>query len=140
MKNPSFEDCGMFEKCEAPLCPLDPGLDQKVWFPGESVCTSRTYGAGLKWIENQRKAGRKAKRDNTFFNIDMLKKNIIVKKGITGIDPDSKDIPGDLKKWIAAHPEITPGQMERMKQAGARLRKHHFHGDSKGNNAICSRA
>jgi len=117
-----FEDCGMFENCQAPLCPLDPNLSRAVWYADEPICTSRTYGAGLKWIENQRKAKRKAKRDNTFFNFVMLNKNIIIKKGITGIDPDSKDVAGDLKKWIAGHPALSPEQVEQKRQAAHRMR------------------
>jgi len=50
MKSP--EDCRLFETCSAPLCPLDPGLKMRNWFPEEPVCRSIKYRT--RWIKKQK--------------------------------------------------------------------------------------
>jgi hypothetical protein len=48
MKTP--KDCSLFEKCPAPLCPLDPGLKARAWLIEEQVC--RKYHT--RWIRKQK--------------------------------------------------------------------------------------
>jgi len=51
MRSPE-KDCRLFETCSAPLCPLDPGLKMRNWFPEEQACRSLKYRT--RWIKKQR--------------------------------------------------------------------------------------
>ena len=119
----SYQDCRMFEECDAPMCPLDPKLSRKVWFPDEDICTSRKFGPGLKWIENQRKIRKKKSDPSLCFTFEMLDRAFIVKKGIVGVSPDSKDFQGDVRKWFKQRPTITSEQAEKMRARTDVLRK-----------------
>ncbi len=119
----NYEDCGMFETCNAPMCSLDPGLSRKVWFSDEGVCTSRKFGPGLKWIENQRKIKRKKSDPSLCFTLKMLDRAFIIKKGIVGVSPNSKDFAGDVMKWLNQRPTITDAQAEKMRARGRILYK-----------------
>ena len=33
-----FEECPSFQRCSAPLCPLDPQVELRVYRPGEPTC------------------------------------------------------------------------------------------------------
>ena len=121
MKTYSYEDCGQFETCNAPMCPLDPELSRKVWFPDEKICTSKKFGPGLKWIENQRKIKKKKSDSTLCFTLGMLDRPFIIKKGIVGVSPDSKDFAGDVMKWIRNRPTITDAQANKMKARGRAL-------------------
>jgi hypothetical protein len=48
-----MKECQSYQKCSAPLCPLDTGLQNRFWFADESVCNSRKYG-NHRWIRKQR--------------------------------------------------------------------------------------
>jgi len=48
-----MNQCTMFEKCNAPLCPLDPGVKARIWWADEEICRSRKYGQH-RWIRKQR--------------------------------------------------------------------------------------
>ncbi|CAB5110478.1 hypothetical protein D3OALGA1CA_1994 [Olavius algarvensis associated proteobacterium Delta 3] len=45
--------CPSFEECSAPLCPLDPGIEKRVWWVFEPICRSHIYGKN-RWIKKQR--------------------------------------------------------------------------------------
>jgi len=45
--------CPSFMTCNAPLCPLDPGLELRIWYADEDICKSRKFG-GRRWIKKQR--------------------------------------------------------------------------------------
>lgn len=34
-----MEQCSKYNKCNAPLCPLDPDMRKRVYYAGEPVCT-----------------------------------------------------------------------------------------------------
>lgn len=31
-------DCPKYQHCSAPICPLDPGIMERAYLPGESIC------------------------------------------------------------------------------------------------------
>ena len=82
------EDCPAFEKCEAPLCPLDLGVGRARWFPDEPICRAEKYQE-LAWINKQRDIRRKLGRkpDIGFFTIRKLRA-VTVNRNLLGIDPD----------------------------------------------------
>jgi hypothetical protein len=51
------EKCNSFEGCDASLCPLDPGLSDRVWYADEDICKGRA-GSGKRWIRKQRSIQR----------------------------------------------------------------------------------
>jgi hypothetical protein len=46
-------NCNRYGQCNANLCPLDPGLKNRIWYADEEVCSSRKYG-NRRWIKKQR--------------------------------------------------------------------------------------
>ena len=48
-----IEECPSYHKCSAPLCPLDIGLQDRIWYADEPVCRSHKYGKH-RWIRKQR--------------------------------------------------------------------------------------
>lgn len=55
-------NCKRFNKCSAPLCPLDENLDERYWYSDESVCASQEHG-DRRWIKKQKQiVERKTKR------------------------------------------------------------------------------
>ena len=50
--------CRRFARCSAPLCPLDPGMEYRVWYAGEPVCKSPAH-TRRQWIRKQRRVIRK---------------------------------------------------------------------------------
>ena len=53
-----MDQCTIFEKCSAPLCPLDPEIEKRVWYADEPICASRKYGQH-RWIRKQRSIQRR---------------------------------------------------------------------------------
>ncbi len=53
-----MDRCRSFETCDAPLCPLDPDLHERIWYSDEPVCKSRVYGQH-RWIRKQRSIQRR---------------------------------------------------------------------------------
>lgn len=53
-----IEDCPSFDKCDAPLCPLDTRLKDRIWYADESVCNSRKFGKH-RWIQKQRSIAKR---------------------------------------------------------------------------------
>jgi len=54
METIKMQACPSFNTCDAPLCPLDPELDKRVWFTDEDICKSKRHGSGVRWIKKQR--------------------------------------------------------------------------------------
>ena len=94
------ENCNKFDTCSAPLCPRDLDSLNELWFPTEEICTQ----VHSKWIRNQRKIQNKTKCFDTCYTLKMLNRNITIKTGITGIDPD-RDPGTEEQKWILKRPE-----------------------------------
>jgi hypothetical protein len=78
--------CPRFEECGASLCPLSPNVG--VWFRGEPTCRSRRHGAGLRWLQVQRRIARLENVEGYFTQAD-LEQVRKVRRGIRGRDPDA---------------------------------------------------
>ena len=91
--------CGLYEECIAPLCPLDRVSLKGVWYPGEEICRSRTHG-NLTWIRAQRKISRA--EATGYFNLEILNSIRTIRKGITGLDPNTDEKP-QLRRWLELH-------------------------------------
>ena len=101
--------------CNNMLCPMlsEPGI----WYSEEDLCLNPIYKDNLVVI-NQKKL--KKKHQEGYFTREMLSKRLVIKSGISGIDPDvppSTDARGQAavdrlyvkreKKWNEAHQQIS---------------------------------
>lgn len=78
--------CPSYEKCKAPLCPLDnESLKNGIWYPDEDMCHAR--GKKPRWVINQRRVARKAKRRERYFTFQLLQ-NMRRVVNPRGFDPD----------------------------------------------------
>lgn len=95
--------CTLFESCLAPLCPLDPSSLRGIWYPDEEICRSRTQG-GRPWIRAQRRLAKVAGSGAGYFTLEMLNRLVVIRKGITGLDPDLPE-ETQLRAWFQKRPE-----------------------------------
>lgn len=116
--------CTLFENCLAPLCPLDPSSLKGIWYPDEEICRSRSQG-GRPWIRAQRRLAKVAGSGAGYFIIEMLSRLVVIRKGITGLDPDLPE-EAQLRAWFQKRPDrrevATKGQASRA----LHLRKFSF--------------
>lgn len=102
--------CTLFESCLAPLCPLDPASLKGIWYPDEEICRSRSQG-GRPWIRAQRRIGKVAGHNAGYFTLEMLSRLVVIRKGITGLDPDLSE-EAQLRAWFQKRPvrrDSSPG-------------------------------
>ncbi len=97
--------CPRAEKCSAPLCPMDKISMQQLWFPDEEICKHRDF-LDHTFVKQQRKIQKKARDRDTYYTIEMLSVECMVKGGMTGIDPDRAYTP-QLEIWMRKHPPIS---------------------------------
>lgn len=121
------KDCKYFDTCSAPLCPLDDNRGA-IWYADEPICKAYQHHQNARWIQNQRKIAKRAKNTDTCYTKDMLDRDIIIRPGIEGADPDARDFEAEVKKWIRNHPERTPEQKAKAKRLGKQLKKGTFAG------------
>jgi len=95
--------CTLFESCLAPLCPLDPSSLKGIWYPDEEICRSRSQGGRL-WIRAQRRLAKVAGSGAGYFTLEMLGRLVVIRKGITGLDPDLPE-GVQLRSWFQKRPE-----------------------------------
>lgn len=112
-------ECKYYDKCDAPICPMDENKERMYWYPDEEICRNRNFSKEL-YIQNQKKIAKRAKDTDKLFTFKMLNRNIIIKTGIEGIDPD-KSIERQEREWIKKHPEKSEEYIRRMKELGERL-------------------
>jgi hypothetical protein len=116
--------CPHFDTCSAPLCPLDgQSLEHGSWFGDEEVCVRRDLHA--PWIARQRKIARTT--DHSFvagsFTHRMLLRDFIVRRGLTGLDPDKGPSDRTEADWMKAHRERRPLSDEERAFLRARVEK-----------------
>ena len=118
----SPRDCPHWDKgCSAPLCPLEPKLDNMFWYTDEEVCHSRRYSNGLFWVTKQKEVARKVESTDTLFNVQMLRKDFAVTKTLEGCDPDSTGtLEEDVKKWLRKHPAKVKRKKLRKTEAASK--------------------
>ena len=123
-----YESCPFYEKCEVQVCPMDPMRDSRIWYADEGPCPNPDF-KDHKAVINQKKLSKR--HAPGYFTHAMLNRDIIVKVGIQGIDPD---IPDTVERrgqkaidslytereqaWIQGHPELTAEQRAKMKTQG----------------------
>ena len=115
-----MKQCDNFQKCNAPLCPLDL---KGVWYSTEDICTSYKHNKNCDWIKRQRKI-TKTKVDG-YFTIKMLNRNCIIGKGIKGIDPDKDELLQE-QQWMKKHPikkEMSLEQKAVLREKFEQIRK-----------------
>jgi hypothetical protein len=87
--NPA-ESCSAWDRCKAPLCPLDEStVKHGVWYPDEEVC-SRRGARSVKWVRTQYRVAKRAKRPDFYFQVSDLSAMKAVRSP-TGHDPDLPD-------------------------------------------------
>ena len=137
-----YVSCPFYGRCENPICPIDPLREKRIWYSDEGLCINPEYKED-KTVISQKKIARK--HAEGYFTHAMLNRDIIVKKGVRGIDPDVPDSVYDRgqesidslyaqreEAWIGAHPELTQEQREKMKAKGMkRLEAIKRHGKGK---------
>lgn len=125
-----FESCPFYERCESQICPMDPSKAERTWYTDEGPCLNPDY-RNEQSIINQKKLTKK--QASGYFTFEMLNRDIIIRKGIQGIDPDvpeSVDRRGQSAvdsyyrekelSWLSDHPQLTEEQREKMKLKAAK--------------------
>ena len=60
-----MKGCNRFEKCSAPLCPLDENVKKRCWYSDEEICRSRKHG-NRRWVKKQKNIVKR--RVKSWFN------------------------------------------------------------------------
>jgi hypothetical protein len=80
-------ECKHYERCEAPLCPLQTREENKkeIWHPSDPVCRMEEFPS---WVSQQIRIGSEIKLVNsrTYFTLEMLEAPLKVTKNVKGID------------------------------------------------------
>ena len=116
--------CTLFESCFAPLCPLDPLSLKGIWYPDEEICRSRSQG-GRPWIRSQRRIAKVAGHGAGYFTLEMLDRLVVIRKGITGLDPDLAE-EAQLRAWFQKRPDRRDQPEESHAARARHLRKFSF--------------
>ncbi len=84
-----IEKCWAAEDCKAPLCPLTGNVELCIWYPYEDICHRRAVPL---WVKNQKRIVKVVgkSREVGFFNVARLRNMKVFRKGIKGLDPDSR--------------------------------------------------
>jgi len=96
------EECVLYDKCLASLCPLDKNKDDLVWYAVEDICLLPDF-QDLFWIKRQNLICKHIPKG--CFTMEMLERDCVVEIDIKGLDPDEKREP-QLTKWMENHPII----------------------------------
>jgi len=116
--------CTLFESCLAPLCPLDPASLKGVWYADEEICRARSQG-GRPWVRSQRRIAKVAEHSAGYFTIEMLNRLVVIRKGITGLDPDLSE-EAQLRAWFQKRPERRDRALDSPAVRARHLRKFSF--------------
>ncbi len=106
LADPEKAQCPNWEKCSAPLCPLDKtSLDNGIWYPqSEEICSRKDFQT-LDWIRTQKAIVKAGAPDDRFFTVAMLHAARQVRRGIQGLSADQRleDAQRAERKWIEEH-------------------------------------
>ena len=101
----TMEECPSFNTCSAPLCPLDPKIDTRVWYPSEEVCKRKWKPLAPHWLQKQRRLARRCQLLHTYFTLKMILALRWITQKTKGIDPDSDQT---IEAWIKDKTAIRP--------------------------------
>jgi len=113
------DNCKNFDDCSAPMCPRDAEAAQTAWFADEPVCRLHEVP---EWVKRQQKIAKTGiGKTAGFFTLPMLERDCMIKKGITGIDPDGTDSDREMaeKAWLEKHLAKKPIPKETRAKYGA---------------------
>lgn len=88
-------NCKRYEKCAAPLCPLDENLHIRKWYPDEEICKKQGEKPG--WVKIQKRIKKKAKNRETYYTVEMLE---LIKKVYSSIKGANSDKEKAHIEWI----------------------------------------
>jgi hypothetical protein len=114
-------NCKHFEYCSAPMCPRDRDVSNTTWFADEAICRLQDVP---EWVKRQRKIAKTDINETAgCFTLPMLERRCMIKKGMTGIDPDCTDIEWEAaeKIWLEKHSEKKPIPDEEREKRTARF-------------------
>ncbi|MGC8585739.1 MAG: hypothetical protein ACP5L4_06490 [Thermoplasmata archaeon] len=118
-------DCPYFQKCSAPICPMDPEKERAVWYPDEEICRNREFN-DLDLIITQKKIARLNRMHEIqgLFTFSMLNRTLIVRKGISGIDEDQDldEAAKSEKTWIQKHRGMSKESRDKMSEHMKKVR------------------
>ena len=99
------DKCPQADTCSAPLCPfVDPAIPkEEYWYPDDPVCKKKGAVGKYSWIRTQKKIINTTKDTTTCYNYQMLNRNCVIGKGMTGINTDRPEEP-QIERWFKAHP------------------------------------
>jgi hypothetical protein len=120
----SNKSCKHYQRCCAPMCPMDENSLKCIWYPDEEICMSSAYG-NLAWIKAQKKIFKALAQANRYFTFEMLKTNCVIRKGIIGLDPNN-DEKQQLQRWLKEHPSKRILSEEEKKARTQRIKKYQF--------------
>ena len=98
-----MKKCKYFDDCSAPMCPRDAEVAKTAWFAGEPICRLHEVP---EWVKRQQKIAKTGiGKTAGCFTLPMLERDCMIKKGITGIDPDGTDSDREMaeKAWLEKH-------------------------------------
>ena len=83
------EDCSIFQRCSAPVCPLRISGGE-IFYANEDICSKRGIQAEHKLLRTQKKLAKYTKRNPNigYFDVQMLNKIRRVTPKTVGCDPD----------------------------------------------------
>ena len=118
-------NCPYFEKCNAPLCPMDPNKEIPVWYPDEEICRNIEF-RDKDLIITQKKIARLNRRHEVqgIFTFNMLNRPLIIRKGISGLNEDLS-LEGIAKSegmWIQKHRGMSRESRLKMSEHMKRVR------------------
>jgi hypothetical protein len=104
------KQCPYFEKCNAPICPLNPDIEKAIWYSSEEICRNKEF-KNLSFIINQKKIAKLNQKHviQGFFTYTMLNRTLKIRKGISGLN-ENKDIDKLTKSeslWAKKHKGIS---------------------------------
>jgi hypothetical protein len=92
-------DCKYFKNCSAPMCPED---QKNTFYPNDEICMRKDYQK-LTAVKNQKKIRSRTKDKDRYFTYEMLDRDIIIRTGISGINPDRDDEDSQIENWLKQH-------------------------------------
>lgn len=120
--------CRSFDRCSAPICPLDPEVHRAIWYPHEDICARQRRPE--RWIRQQKKIAKRVAYlglEAGFFTLEMLRRNCAVTRAMRGITSDQDPGP-QFERWFERHParkipELSPEVKEARARAAAKGRE-----------------
>ena len=138
-----YAKCPYYDRCENQICPMDSLKHKPIWYADEGLCLNPEYKNDRSVVAQKKLA---KKKPSGYFTYGMLNRDIVIRRGITGIEPDireSEERKGQNaidslyaereRAWITDHPEITPEQREKLRAnsiKGLEAIRRHGNGES----------